>query len=355
MRERVMEALTWGEPDYVPWIPKKNHTPRDPGVLQRLLKLGMGRSYPVSVLKITRPNVVQQTRIEGEYRLTTFKTPRGEVTQKVRFNLPTEQGERGDSWVVERMIKGRQDYEVVKFIVEDEVCQPNYGDLEAMKERVADHGVLQTGTGYTPLMELVVNYMGFKRLVIELRRRREMVEDLMNSIDTKMRERLKLIARSPPRIVNIGDNIDGLLINPELFRRYCLPYYQEYAGILHSGNKIAQSHMDGRLRCLKDIIPETGLDVVQAFTPPPTGDLPLREARAAWGEDLAIWVNIPEVLFYRKPEGMKSYIHDLLREASPGRGVVLGITETVPPDHRDRGLEAITGAVMRWGRLPIRG
>jgi len=220
-------------------------------------------------------------------------------------------------------------------------------------QEVANHGVLQVGTGYTPLMQLIVNYMGFKRFVVELRRRREKVEELMEAIDLKVRERMKIVAHAPPRIVNVGDNIDGVMVNPELFRRYCIPYYQSYAGILHSGNKIAQSHMDGRLKCLKDLLPETGLDVIEAFTPPPIGDLGMREARGCWGERLAIWANIPEVIFYRPSEGIREFVHDLLRGASPGRGLVLGITETVPPTQRDRGLEAITQTVMKHGRLPV--
>ena len=353
MRERAMEALTWGEPDYVPWMPKKGHTPRDPRILEALLKAGMGIAYPRSVFKTSTPNVTSETKTAGDYSLTTHRTPVGKVTQKTRINLPSEQGERGDSWVVERMIKGPDDYRVVKFMVEDEVCRPAYTGLETRMQEVADHGVLQIGTGYTPLMQLIVTYMGFRRFVVELKRRREEVEDLMEAIDLKVRERMKTVARAPPRIVNVGDNIDGVMVNPDLFRRYCIPYYRSYTEILHSGGKIAQSHMDGRLKCLKDLLPETGLDVIEAFTPPPIGDLGMREARDCWGERLAIWVNIPEVIFYRASEGIREFVHVLLRQASPGRGLVLGITETVPPTQRDRGLEAITQTVMKHGRLPI--
>ncbi len=353
MRERVISALTWGEPDYVPWIPKKGHTPRDPDRLRALLDLGMGLCYSVGACGSSRPNVTEEARIVDDHRVTTYLTPVGKVSQKTRINLPNEDGERGDSWVVERMLKTPEDYKVVKYMVEDEVFEPKYDGLETMMGKVADHGILLVGTGYTPLMQLIVHYMGFKRFVIELRRRRQMVEDLMEAIDSKMEQSMRIIARSPPRIVNVGDNIDGLLVNPQLFRRYCIPYYQKYSDILHSEGKIVQSHMDGRLRCLKDLLPETGLDVIQAFTPPPTGDLPLKEARKFWGEKLGIWVNIPEVMFYRNAEGIRDYVRGLLREGSPGRGLALGITETVPPTRRDQGLEIITRTVMRHGRLPI--
>jgi len=353
MRERVMEALTWGEPDYVPWIPKRGHTPRDDAVFNRLIELGMGVSYPMGVFSQSSPNVKTESRTEGEYRITTHETPVGTVSEKRRINLPSEGGERGDTWVVERLIKTPDDYRVVKFMIEDRVYEPSFDGVAEHMEKVSDHGVVQVGTGYTPFMQLVVHYMGFKRVVIELRRRREMVEDLLEAMDRRMEEYVNIVARSPADFVNIGDNIDGLLINPELFRRYLIPYYQKYSEILHRGGKVAQSHMDGRLRCLVDLMEETGLDVVQAFTPPPMGDLSIREAMESWREKLAIWVNIPEVIFYREPAGMEEFIQDLLRQGSPGRGMTFGITETVPPDHRDRGLEAVTRAVMKYGRLPV--
>jgi uroporphyrinogen-III decarboxylase len=352
MRERVMEALTWGEPDYVPWIPKKGHTSRDKAVLDRLLKMGMGISYPTGVVSTESPNVKSEARIEGDYRTTTFETPVGSVSEKRRINLPNDEGERGDSWIVERMIKSPEDYKVVKFIVEDRTYTPSYDGVVARMEEVSDHGIAYAGTGYTPFMQLIVHYMGFKKLVIELRRRREMVEDLMEVMDAKMQEYVKIVAASPIEIVNVGDNIDGVLVNPDLFKRYLIPYYQKYTEILHGGGKIAQSHMDGRLKCLKDLMEETGLDVVQAFTPPPMGDLSIREAMDAWREKLAIWINIPEVIFYREPAGVEDFIHDLLKQGRPGRGMTFGITETVPPHHRDIGYEAVTRAVMKYGRLP---
>ena len=87
--------------------------------------------------------------------------------------------------------------------------------------------------------------MGFKRLVIGLKRRRDAMEDLMKVMHEKMKERAEILAQSPVGIVNVGDKIDGLMIDQRLFERYLIPRYQEYSTILHGGGKIAQCHMDG--------------------------------------------------------------------------------------------------------------
>jgi len=100
----------------------------------------------------------------------------------------------------------------------------------------------------------------------------------MALIDKRLEEICYIVAESPAEIIKVGDNTDSMLISPKLFEDYCLPYFQKYSRILHFKGKIVMSHMDGRLKILKDLISKTGLDMIEAFTPP-GGDLPISEAR----------------------------------------------------------------------------
>lgn len=352
-RERVFAALTWGVPDIVPWVPKSNHVPRDPAKLDRLKKMGMGLSMPVRVYRVESPNVTTEVKIVGDYRTTIFHTPVGDVSEKMRINLPAEGGERSSTWKVEHMFKEPEDYRVIKFIIEDKVYEPDYADAPKKEAELGGDGVIFTGTSYSPLMQIIVDYMGFQRFAVEIYRHQDEVEELMEAIDSKFEELCRIVAGSPVKLVHVCGNIDGALVNPKLFKKYILPRYQRYNEILHRRDKITMTHMDGRLKCLKELIRETGLDAVQAFTPPPGGDLPLREARTAWDQELAIWVNVPEATFYYEPSELERFIRGLLKEASPGNGLVFGITETVPLSHRDAGLEVITKTVQKYGRYPI--
>ena len=353
-RERVFAALSWEAPDIVPFVPKSNHVPRNMEKLKRLKDIGMGLSMEVGVFEVQTPNVTTRTQVVDDFQITTYHTPVGEVSTKVRINLPSEGGERETTWVVEHMFKKSEDYKVIKFIIEDKIYKPNYSEAVKKEKALDEDGVVFTSTGYSPLMQLIAeNYMGFQRLAVELSRRPSEVETLMEAMDAKFEEQVRIVANSPIKLVHVCGNIDGVLVNPRIFKKYIIPRYQKYNEILHRSGKITMTHMDGRLKCLKELIRETGLDTVEAFTPPPGGDLPLKEARAAWDEDLAIWVNIPEVTFYYEPSELECFIRTLLTEASPGNGLVLGITETVPPSRRDSGLEIITKSVQKYGRCPI--
>jgi len=56
---------------------------------------------------------------------------------------------------------------------------------------------------------------------------------------------------------------------------------------------------------MKDLIPQTGCDVIEAFTPPPMGDLSMAEARTALGDKIVIWVDFPESVFWQGVEETK--------------------------------------------------
>ena len=56
-------------------------------------------------------------------------------------------------------------------------------------------------------------------------------------------------------------------------------------------------------------------------------DLPLAEAREAWGSETVIWVNFPETIFLEGPDRTKSYALDLLKSDSHPERLALGMTE----------------------------
>ena len=352
IRERIISALTWNELDYIPWVVKSNHLPR--GYWERILRnKGLGISHHERVFKvILPPDIPYEYKYMGDFLIRTYITPIGNISEKLRINLPSEGGERSSQWKIESFIKDPNDYKVLEFLIENMRIEPSYDDFKLVDEAIGNDGVVCTDLGYTPLMELIVNYMGFKTFALELKRRPNKVEDLMELIHEKKLEICKIIARSPARIVLLGDNIDEVIVDPRLFRKYCIPYYQEYVEMLHKYGKIVGSHMDGRLKKLKDLIPETGLDFIHGFTPPPYGNLSLQEARKHWTK-IAIWLNIPETIFFYNPDDIARFIRNLLREGAPGDGLILGITETVPPKRRLIGYKVITETVLKYGKYPI--
>ncbi|MEM2905197.1 MAG: uroporphyrinogen decarboxylase family protein, partial [Candidatus Bathyarchaeia archaeon] len=144
------------------------------------------------------------------------------------------------------------------------------------------------------------------------------------------------------------ENTNSVFTSPALFERYCLPYYRKRAEMLRARGKLVMAHMDGKLRALKGLVAKTGLTAVEAFTPPPMGDLPLEEAWATWGDDFPIWVNFPGSVCLLGVEKLREYAVELVKKGAAHGRMILSVTEDVPPPLVEN-LRTITEAVNAYG------
>jgi hypothetical protein len=134
------------------------------------------------------------------------------------------------------------------------------------------------------------------------------------------------------------------MTGPPLFRKYQSPYYGAICDILLPAGKLPCCHMDGMLRQIADAIAETPLPVMEAFTPPPDGNLSVREARERWPQK-ALWLNFPSSVHMREPLEVERVTRELVSEAGDGSGLLVGITENMPAAVGCRSLQAIGRAL----------
>jgi hypothetical protein len=174
----------------------------------------------------------------------------------------------------------------------------------------------------------------------------------MEAMMDKDREVWNIVADSPAQFIWCPDNITGEMTGPPLFDKYCIPYYRELTDVMHRKGKRVLCHMDGMMRWLVDSVRETDLDVIEAFTPMPDGNLPLAQARKAW-QDKAISINFPSSVHIAEPETIRNTTIQLLREAAPGNGFIIGVTENVPKSVGTRSLSVILEAINEYGTCPI--
>ncbi len=349
IRDRIMAALHREKPDRIPWVIYAGLSLHAGALERRLRNKGLGLRVTSTVCTVERPNVRVEERREGNILHRTYRTPVGSVSTKHRTGLPTG---TGGSWCMEHMIKDVADYDVVKFMVEDTVYTPDYEPFLNAEHDLGGDGVVAVGTGATPLLAALKNYMGYRRFAVDLYRHPTEFNDLIGVLDRDQEKLYRIVAESPAEVVWCGENLNGVIISPRLFEKHCLPAYAKYAGVVHAKGKLYMVHMDGRLRCLKDLIRRADVDVVEAFTPPPMGDLSLEEARAAWGDKFALWLNFPATVYYYGASEVEKHVIGLLREAAPGEGFIMGVTEDIPPNLVEMGLRTITETMAKYGRNP---
>ncbi len=281
--------------------------------------------YVESCVKVEYENVVFKTEAVGGRTLVSVQTPYGELRRVVahdRYGLSAQ--------TLEFPVKGVGDFRALEHLLEGVKVEFDHAAYERLKLRAGPQGFVTYFFPHSPLQALFLDWAGIPTTVRLLRLERERVEGLMETIHEYNWVFYRELARSPIRVLNLGENIDVRITSPELFRRYCLPVYAEVADYLHGYNKYVHIHVDGYAKQLLPLLRESGLDGVEALTPKPVGDFTLEEAREGIG-DMVVLDGIPYLLFlpHLDLELLKKFVHRTV-ELFRGR-LILGISDELPP------------------------
>jgi hypothetical protein len=359
-RERILAASCRQRADRLPFFHYWRHS--QVGWAERECRnRGMGMSWcrPCAVQTMHGVEVTEQQIVSSGQTVVrrTYTTPVGSVwtEEKREPGVGQWHGQRSwrdiSPWQTARLIKAPEDYAVAKYMVEHTEYTTDPFPIEQAMDWLGDDGVVLSILPHSPMQTLMIDWVGSEggRFFYHHADYPDLVEELYEAL-CKSREPLyEIAARSPAPIVLCGDNIDGVLVTPRLFESYFMPVYEAQAKVLHGSGKLMAVHMDGRLRTLKDLIARTPIDIVEAFHPPPMGDLSLGEALSLW-VDKAIWLGYPGSVYTLGAEATKQHALGLLREAIPGGRLVFEMsTENLVSNEN---LLALT-SVLEGAELPL--
>ena len=157
----------------------------------------------------------------------------------------------------------------------------------------------------------------------------------------------ELLAKSPLKIVNFGENIDSNLSPPRNFEKYLIPYYEKRVKQFHQAGKYCHIHMDGSLKDLLPYLADLPFDGLEALTPQPQGDVTLEELRDAIGNKIFL-DGIPSIIFL--PQYSFKYIKDFTKRVlemfSPN--LIVGVSDEMPPNGEIRKLELIANIIKKF-------
>ena len=331
--ERIMAASRKKRADKLPFFHYWRHS--QIGWAERECRnrgMGMGWTRPCYVEKMHGVEISQRWATSAGHTVVhrSYSTPVGTVSTTERWEPGVGQWHAQRSWrdispwQTERLIKEPEDYRVVKYMVENTEYVADYFPVEQAMDWLGHDGVVLSALPHSPMQMLMIDWVGSEggRFFFHHADYPDLVEDLYQAL-CKSREPLyEIAAKAPTAIVLCGDNLDGVLVSPKLFQTYFMPVYEKQAQILHAHDKLMAVHMDGRLGGLKHLIAQTEVDIVEAFHPPPMGDLSLAEALSRW-PDKAIWLGFPSSVYLLGPEATRDYTLKLLTEAGPGERLVI--------------------------------
>jgi hypothetical protein len=274
------------------------------------------------------PNVRIRAQTAGGVTTTTWVTPSGSVSRRQRQPDPGRAGDL-EPGIEQAWIERAEDYAPVRFAIQDETF---YRDDVAYAYKQVDLGrdcLIKLAGPRTPY-ETSSTYFesgtpeGLARWRAAPDEQPARFDALLEALAQREERRWEVLSDAPGEVICIEGLSDRC--EPEAFRRQVLPFLQETVARLHDQEKIVCLKTScRRLTAFVDLIPETGVDVIDGFCPPPGGDLAVGDARAAWGEDVVLWIDYPIEVFDAGAGQVKRYTRQLL-ESDPSGALVLGLT-----------------------------
>ena len=258
----------------------------------------------------------------------TYNTPHGSVWQET-----TVDPSFGSDWIQRFYIKKPEDYQIVRYIVENSVLRLQEKEFQHRVDDMGADGVVVARVDRSPYQKLLVELAGPERFLMDLYSAPEIVEPLFQALERKMDEALRMVMNTGVELIWYPDNLTCEMTPPKMYEKYHLPFYGKFGSWAREAGKISIVHMDGRLRPLAALIDRSPLDVVESFSLPIIGgDLTLAEAATLW-PGKAIFPNFPASLSKESRRKIGEFLDELYGQMPSSRPFVLQFSEDIP--HED--------------------
>ena len=340
-RENLLRTLRCGNPEWIPvcphLFPNENPTKGIPEELRDvflssssrdILKLGEYFGAEDYLIPVDSPAYLvsdtcafESTRIGPGKEVTTLRTPGG----KLRQVAETMEGYPG--MVTERFVKTVDDARLLAGYFTSLRVEPDPGAVKETRELkglLGDKGVLFLRTNGTPLGMCYRVYSDLTNLVYMIADAPEVIGDLFARMEEKYFQLYEASLRAAPEIdAYMGmDDTSTTLISPAMFDSFNAGLTDRRADLCHAHGKIYMHHSCGLIRNLLPIYRKTRMDGVDAFTPPPIGDVGYADGRKLLGPGFSMISGLGGGLRSMDEHEIRRHVKDRFEDARAAGNVV---------------------------------
>lgn len=265
----------------------------------------------------------------GERREVVYETPLGSLTFGYQYS------QNGDTWFLrEHGVKEEEDFKILAYLKDHTILTPNYERFHMEADRLGEEGLMvpilvpDLKSAFQAMVEYWVGTEGISYAVYDYP---EAVEEALDAMRRLNRKAVEISAASKAECFLTWEDSSTTNISPSLYRDYIAPEINDWCEYLHKKGKLYIQHACGHLKQLMPIMAETGIDAIESISPPPTGNIHIREAREALPERIALIGGIEAVNFKElSMPDLEEYANKLLEEME-GTAYVLANSDSCPP------------------------
>jgi len=254
------------------------------------------------------------------------------------------------------MLKRREDYPVVEYIIEHTHYRPAFDDYEKYERKVGPDGYPMVNCGDCPFHYWMRTLVGYDQGYFHLNDYPAEVEHLLGVLTDHLKENVwPNLLDSPARLLMHGHHLSSQMTPPPLFEKYILPYYRELSPLMRARGKVLAMHADNDTRQIFTHIEEAGFGMVECFATHPLVPTTLAEARAAWNDRMIIFGGVPSVILEDPftDEQFEEFMDDLFRTIAPGKAFILGVADNVMPGAKIERIRRVTEMIEKRGAYPV--
>ncbi|MHA1255465.1 MAG: uroporphyrinogen decarboxylase family protein [Promethearchaeota archaeon] len=147
----------------------------------------------------------------------------------------------------------------------------------------------------------------------------------------------------------------GLLMSPNNYRKYVLPWIKETCKIAHKGGVKVILHSCGDILPLFEDIINIGIDAIHPIEPTTANpDYNIFKLYEKYRDKITFIGNVsPQDLAEKTPEFIQDYTKKLIKELAPGGGYMLSSGHSINPAVKLENFLAMHKTLEKYGKYPI--
>ncbi|MEN8227710.1 MAG: uroporphyrinogen decarboxylase family protein [Bacteroidota bacterium] len=351
IRERMMAVYRNRKPDRVPLgIYNRYHRIGKSERIARNAGMGILDFYPV--ISLLAPPWHMHAGYLSEVKNCSFRikyawensnlveeriieTPVGTLTQQI-----IKDPSYGSDWVQKHYIQSGEDYKIMTYVIENSLLISNEKAVEQRIGDLGEDGVVLGRVDRSPYQKLLIELADPEHFLVDLITDPAPVETLMEAIDFRLDEQFDRAMNSDVEVIWQPDNITTDMTPPDMFSKYCLPFYTKNGKKCREAGKVYAIHIDGKAGKLQEYLKQAPFDIVESFSVPMMGgDMEVEEALEIW-PDKVICPNFPASLCTAEESEIVSFLNEL-NESFNGRPYMVQLSEDFNLDKYDHVLQIL--------------
>jgi uroporphyrinogen-III decarboxylase len=302
-------------------------------------------------------DVERSITVEGSDVVTEYKTPKGNISTRIRYDEEMMREGITVSLIREHAIKSSRDFEAVGYIFEHATVAPCYDNFNRKNDEVGDRGIVAAfcTTSASGMHFMLQELMPLDKFFLATYDYPEALAVLASQIEVLLERIFDVVAQSPAQVILLGVNFDSMITYPPFFEKYVAPPLKKKSERLHMTGKYLLCHTDGENKGLLDLYIKSGIDVADSYCPAPMTKTTLKEAREAFGDKVTVWGGVPSVAFLEdsmSEADFDRYLDMTMESIGDGRKMIVAIADSTPPGAKFERIEKLIKKTRQFG--PVR-